>query len=269
MMSGNRLLAGMMIHRDRIMIHHDFACKDDFARLSVVPAGASGYHAPAQTAPTKEEDMRKPHHAGWIWTALLGAALLAPALCLADHPPAEVQLDAGYIMPRGDLNDDFTGTAQGFGADPGYEVGILWRYYLDERWSVAAAFHFAKFSEFEGTDEILGDYSVAATGYRYGLQLRRSFGNPDGWQPFLLAGAGVFRNRFEGRDKVLLEPFDRSLSTLGYSFGAGIRRGDVEIGAAWQINRFTSWRFFATDSAQDYDWDTLCLRFSWLIPRRQ
>jgi len=251
------------------MIHHDFLCKDDFARLSVVAGGANGYHPPRFSS-TKEGGMRKHHDTRWM--TMLGAVLLVlavPAACLAGHPSAEVQVDAGYTVPGGDLGDDFAGTPQGFGADPGYEVGLLWRYRFDLRWSLAAAGHFTKFSDFSGTDEIAGDYTVGVTGFRYVLQARRSFGGGTGWQPFLMAGGGVFRNRVQGRDKVLLDPFDRSVTTLGATLGLGIRRGDVELGAVWNINRFSSWRFFAADTELDYNWDTLSVRFSWLIPQKK
>lgn len=192
--------------------------------------------------------------------------LLTAGVAKAGHPPSEVQVDMGYIMPRGDLGDSFTGTPLGFGADPGYEVGFLWRYRFDERWSLAGAFHFVKFSDFEGTDETAGDYAVLATSYRYELQLRRSFRPGALWQPFITAGAGVFRNRFDGRDKILLESFDRSVSTLGYTLQLGLRRDQVEFSAVYMRNRFSSPRFFGPDPDQDYDWDTVSIRFSWLIP---
>ncbi len=200
---------------------------------------------------------------------MLGAVLVlmaAPAVGSAEHPASEVQVDAGYIIPGGDLADGFGDTALGFGADPGLEVGFLWRYRFDLHWSLAPAFHFVNYSNFKGTDEVAGDYTVRATSYRYGLQLRRTFGDREGWQPFVMAGVGLFRNRVEGRDKILLEPFDRSVSTLGYSFQLGVRRKQVEIGVVGQINRFSSWRFFAPDKEQDYSWDAVSLRFSWLIP---
>ncbi len=194
--------------------------------------------------------------------------LALPAVCAAEHPASEVQVDAGYIIPGGDLADGFEDTALGFGADPGFEVGFLWRYRFNRSWSLAPAFHFVKYSEFKGTDEIAGDYTVRATGYRYGLELRRSWGQGRGWRPFVMAGGGLFRNRVEGRDKVLLEPFDRSVSTLGYSLELGFRYGDVEFGVVAQTNRFSSWRFFQSDHEQDYNWDAVSLRFGWLIPGR-
>ncbi len=201
------------------------------------------------------------------WTMAVLAVLLLPGLCAAAHPPSEVQVDAGYIMPGGDLADGFGDTPLGFGADPGLEVGFLWRYRFDLRWSLAMDFHFVDFADFNGTDDVVGEYAIEVTSYRYGLQLRRSFGGGHaGWQPFLMAEVGVFRNRVVGRDKILLEPFDRSLSSLGYGFQAGIRRDTIEVGLLAQVNRFSSWRFFHPDQKQDYNWDTVSLRFSWLIP---
>ncbi len=201
-----------------------------------------------------------------MFLAAMLVLMSVPAVGAAEHPASEVQVDAGYVIPGGDLADGFGDTALGFGADPGLEFGFLWRYRFNMRWSLAPAFHFVNYTEFKGTDETVGDYTVRATSYRYGLQLRRSWGEGEGWQPFAMVGVGLFRNRVEGRDKILLESFDRSVSTLGYSFQLGIRRQQVEISVVGQINRFSSWRFFAPDKEQDYNWDAVSLRFSWLIP---
>ncbi len=201
-----------------------------------------------------------------LWAAVV-VILLLPGVCTAAHPSSEVQVDAGYIMPGGDLADGFRTTDLGFGADPGLEIGFLWRYRFNRSWSLATAFHFVDFGVFNGTDETVGDYRIRVTSYRYGLQLRRSFGRETGWQPFLMAGVGVFHNRVEARDKVFLEPFDRSLSSLGYSFQAGIRRGNIEVGVVGAVNRFSTWRLFQPDREQHYNWDAVSVRFSWLIPR--
>lgn len=193
-------------------------------------------------------------------------ALLLPGLCMAAHTATEVQVDAGYITPQGDLADGFADTELGFGADPGLEIGFLWRYRFNLRWSLATAFHFVDYSDFKGTDETAGEYKIQASSYRYGLQLRRSFFSGRKLQPFFMAGVGIFRNRVEGRDKVSLEPFDQSLTTLGYSIQVGIRSGTIEAGVVGTFNRFSSWRLFPSTQEQDYNWDSVCLRFSWLIP---
>ncbi len=192
---------------------------------------------------------------------------LLPGVCVAAHPASEVQLDAGYTLPQGDLGDEFENTALGFGADPGLELGFLWRYRFNSQWSLAPAFHFVNYGDFNGVDEAGSDYSVQVTSFRYGLQLRRSWRGVDkGWQPFLMAGMSVVRNRVVGWDKMLVASFDRSATSLAYNFQMGVRRRNIEFGLVGQINRFSSWQFFTVGQKQDFNWDTVSVRFSWLIP---
>ncbi|MGD9549184.1 MAG: outer membrane beta-barrel protein [Candidatus Krumholzibacteriia bacterium] len=208
-----------------------------------------------------------------VWRKFLGGVL--PLVCLAvllASPPtaageAEVQVDAGWLIPGGDLADDFLATRWGFGADAGLELGFHWRYRFNEDWSIAPAFRFADLGDFNGDVDTPQEYRIQSSSYRYTLEVRRTFrsGFP-GLEPFLAMGGGVFRNRYLGWDKEILTAVDQSQSTLGLFAHAGFRFKEVELGVVYNRNRFASWRFFTGDREREFDWDTVCVRMSWVIP---
>lgn len=196
--------------------------------------------------------------APFLWT---GPAAAGP------RPPGEVSVDAGWVVPRGDLDDSFTAAPLGFGAEPGVEVGFRWRYWVSDRWSLAPAFHFAAPRDASGLTDAAAEYRIKTSTFGYSLEVMRIFGAADDpWRPFVAAGSGLYRNRLSGLTKDLQTPLEASVTSLGHFARAGLRAGSFEVSVIYTLNRFTTWRFFWTAQEQPYDWDTLAVRAGWILP---
>ena len=192
--------------------------------------------------------------------AMFGAAL-------ADHPHNQVIVEFGVAVPYGDLAQDYTETAFGFGATSGLELGFRWRYHFSEAWSLSPAFHFIDYRIFNSTDDVIGVFRISVASLRYTVELMRQFGRAgDTVRPFLAVSGGLYRNRVVGYNKNLSEPFDESVNSLGLAGRAGIVLGMFELSAMYNLNRFASWRYFQTGDEVDYNFDNLTVRAGWTIP---
>ncbi len=205
---------------------------------------------------------------------LLAAALLVT--CLADGAEArrrgggdfELVLEGGAVMPMGDLGDDYFGTLKGMGAETGYMVGARLRTVWRSGWALAPSFHYAEFGDFAATLQDLGAFEISTSILRYGLDVQYFFPVDRGVpQPFVGAGAALYRNRYT--DRLLDERtfYEASTTGLGLTFGGGVRVGALELGIDYHLNRFDSARLPVDFGIKtDYDWDYLSLRAGFVLP---
>lgn len=185
----------------------------------------------------------------------------------AGRPPSQVILEVGWATPYGNLGEDFNATELGFGATDGMQTGFRWRWYASEHFSLSPAFHVSDWGNLSGTNEELGDYRVECYTYAYTLEAMLRTSDPEAaLRPFLGVAAGLFRNRVVGFTKTFTTSFDESVNTLGFALRAGFAVSDLEFSVVYNLNRFSTWRFFDTGIDQPYDWDNLSVRGAWSIP---
>ena len=202
---------------------------------------------------------------------LLIAAVTWPlAASAADPAPSSrILVEVGWARPYGDLDGAFPAeeSGLGFGVKDGLELGFRWRWHLSPSVSLSPSFHVVDYRDFRGTDEVAGDYRVAATSLRYALELMISQGDPDATlRPFLGVSAGWYRNRYKGWDKGLTEELDESYNTLGLALRGGVRVAPFELSLVYHTNRFSTWGLFGGGEPVDYSWDNLGLRAGWILP---
>jgi len=184
-----------------------------------------------------------------------------------DRPRSDVLVEAAWARPKGELARDFNESSLGIGANDGLELGFRWRYYFSDAVSLSPAFHFLDYRDFESTDDLVGDYRIAASSLRYTLELMYRRGDESSpLRPFLAISGGLYRNRVAGFNKGVTEPFDESVNTVGYGIRGGLGWGPFEISAVYHLNRFASWRYFQTGSEENYNWDSFSVRAGWIIP---
>lgn len=201
-----------------------------------------------------------------ILLVLLAAAVAGPAAA-GDRPGGQVVVEFGLPVPYGDLGDDYLDAPLGFGASGGLEAGFRWRLPLSNLLSLSPAFHFTDYGGVAGTDPLLGGYILDCSTYAYTLEARLGAAGPGTrLRPFLALGAGLLRNRAVGTDKETGRGFDDAINTFGASLRVGVALDQLEISVLYRLNRFSTWRFFRADQAQDYAWDALVLRGAWAIP---
>ena len=199
-------------------------------------------------------------------------ALLALfALLVAAAPPAaaggpvpEVLLEAGAVAPLGDLGDDYE-EPLGFGAGLGYQVGFRFRLQYASGWAVAPSFHYVKPRTRIGTDAVLGEIKTATSMYRYGIdaqyRLPARAGAPS---LFLTGGLAVVRDRLREDDREG-QFFAESCNALAVAAGVGVRLDRLEITAQYEVNRFTTNRFWSPQNT-GYNWDTISVRVGLALP---
>jgi hypothetical protein len=200
---------------------------------------------------------------------LLAAAFIAgtvPARA-GDRPPSQVVFEVGYVKPYGNLAEDFLTTEKGFGITQGLELGFRWRYRFSENWSISPGFHFTDYRNFSGENDEIGAYRIKPTTLCYDLEVMYVMGGEDTtFRPLVAVSGGFSRNRVEGYWKTWDKAFDSSVNALTVAARAGFLVWGFEFTAVYNINRFTTWRFFNTGYEEDYNWDNLVLRVGWIIP---
>jgi len=165
-----------------------------------------------------------------------------------DSPGSQVVVEAGMIVPYGQLGADFGKTRLGFGASEGLEIGFNYRIFLSQAVSIAPSFLFLDYGNYNGVDDEIGDFRVQSSSYHFTL------------------GAGLFRNRVTGFYQDNTKAMDRSINTMGYSLRAGIQLIGLEFSVVYNINRFNTWQFYQSDYRERYNWDSISFRAGWLIP---
>lgn len=201
--------------------------------------------------------------------AIAGASLLlllaaAPPPAAAGGPVAEVLLESGAVAPLGDLGDDYA-EPLGFGAKLGYQIGFRFRLRFPSGWAVSPSFHYVKPRTHiidEGTpDEIASSTSM----YRYGVDAQyRLPARPGAPALYVTGGLAVVRDRLR-EDDAAGQYFAESCNALAVAAGAGLRLDRVEITAQYEVNRFTTNRFWDPRDT-GYSWDTISLRVGLALP---
>lgn len=184
-----------------------------------------------------------------------------------DKPDSQVVVEVGVAIPYGNLGADFENTRLGLGATDGLEIGFSYRIFLSQTVSIAPAFLFLDYGNYEGSRGDLEDFRVQSSSYRYGAELMIKMpGSEKAFRPFLAAGAGLYRNRVTGFYQDNTKALDQSVNTMGYSLRAGMQVVGFELSVVYHINRFNTWQFYQSDYRERYNWDSLGFRAGWLIP---
>ncbi len=173
-------------------------------------------------------------------------------------------LEGGWAVPLGDLADGLDETPTGVGARPGFELGVRWRFELSPRWSLGPAVHFLGYGDATGLGAD-GEDSLAPSALIYSVEALVA--ERDG-RARLFAGLApcMMHRRLSGPGKDHLTKIKDTNTGLGLSARVGVRLGTSEISVVYHLNRFASYGFFAAGSERDYNWDTVVLRFGWLLP---
>lgn len=215
--------------------------------------------------------------------------LLAPIAALALPPPgagggpavvdeiapgvptfrrAEVVMETGLALPRGDLGESFENTARGYGAEPGYILGLRVRLYLNRNVTLAPAFSYTEFGDFDGYDAAGESYKVVARVLRYGLDLGYTASGGHGQvRPFAAVGVAVARNKYREEYSVDETYYAAGVNTFQWTVAGGVRWRDFELSLSWEGNTFETARFFPVAEPQDYDWSHLGVRLAYVLPR--
>ncbi len=241
-------------------------------------------------AETPPKGLPMPHRTAAIVlvTAAL-AMLMAPAAAWALQPPrgggetrvvdeiapgvpvfrrAEVVMEMGLALPRGDLGESFEGTARGYGAEPGYILGLRVRLYLNRNITLAPAFSYTEFGDFDGYDAAGESYKVVSRVLRYGLDLGyTASGSHDQLRPFASLGVAVARNKYREEYSADETYYAAGVNTFQWTVAGGVRWRDFELSLAWEGNTFETARFFPVSSPEDYDWSHLGVRLAYVLPR--
>ncbi len=185
-----------------------------------------------------------------------------------DPLAGKVIVEAGLAMPYGNLGDDFETSRLGLGALPGLELGFRYRFMLSPGFSVSPAFHLVDYRNMEGFNTEAEEFKIEAISMRYSVEMMlMSTGTSSRVpRPFLALGAGLYRNRVKGFINGFEEAHDASISSLGVSLRGGVQVLDFELSLVYNVNRFNTWNFHASDYRERYNWDNLGVRVGWLLP---
>lgn len=179
--------------------------------------------------------------------------------------PFELVVEAGAVLPQGDLGDDFLGTVKGMGAGTGFELGARLRYLLGDRTAVGPAVHYADLGDW---DDVFDDganlvpYYVRTSVLRVGVDLQQFLApRQSEVRPYLTLGLAFYRNRYEDwveGDGV----YEATTNNLGVAVGGGVAMGPVELSAVWNYNPVESRELPAGDGALDdsFDWSFVAVR---------
>ncbi|MFH1844897.1 MAG: hypothetical protein ABIF77_17030 [bacterium] len=200
-------------------------------------------------------------------TLLIVLALVPNVLASRYFYESEVLLEGGVALPGGDLVDDWTDIEkQGFGAETGYEVGLRYRQFVSPNLALSPSFHYVDFGNFATETATQGAIIVATSILRYGLDVQyftaAGQGRP---QLFLSGGAALCRNRYRD-DSEISGVYTAPVNALCFAAGGGIRLGDFEVGAYYNINRFDSVRLDYQGRKLSYNWDYLVVRAALAFP---
>jgi hypothetical protein len=193
---------------------------------------------------------------------VLLAAATPPAA--AGAPVPEVLLESGMVAPLGDLGADY-GEPLGFGAKLGYQIGFRFRLQFPSGWSLAPSFHYVKPRTRTGDDAVLGEIETSTSMYRYGVDAQyRLPARPGAPALFVTGGLAVVRDRLR-EDDAAGQYFAESCNALAVAAGVGLRLDRLEFTAQYEVNRFTTNRFWDPRDT-GYNWDTISLRVGLALP---
>lgn len=209
-------------------------------------------------------------------TSVLLLLTILPGLAAAEDPePAmleskfrrvEVLMEAGLTLPQGDLAAPADSTYTGFGAGSGYLLGLRTRIYLSPGFALAPYISYTEFKEAEVDfydREILIQTKIISFG------LDATYVKPGPFtrvRPMLAAGVALARNKYRDEDVENETFYKAGVNVLTWSLTAGLRWQDWELAASFQLNQFSTARFYPTGVPQDYDWSYVAIRLGYVLP---
>lgn len=206
--------------------------------------------------------------------------LLSVVVAAADEPmPAltgfEVMVDAGAVMPLGDLGAGLPNTATGMGAELGYRLGLRLRWTGDHGLFLAPVFSYSEFGDHDGVDDQSGKtdgvgqkYTVRASTLRYGMEAGYlSPGATRDWRLHTALGIAAVEQRY--REELVAEEaiYEATLYDVAWLASVGVRRGNLEVALEYHGCNFTTARFLRTGPPASYNWSHAALRVSFGLPR--
>ena len=141
---------------------------------------------------------------------------------------------------------------------------MRWRFALSPRWSLGPSVHFVGYGDATGLGTA-GDKSLSPSALVYGVEALMS-AREGRVQPFAGLTPCAVHRRLSGPGKDHVTLVDDTSTGLGLCARAGVRLGTSEISVVYLWNRFSSYGLFPSDRERDYNWDTVALRFGWLLP---
>jgi len=190
-------------------------------------------------------------------------------------PGFEVLMDAGLVVPLGNLGAGLAHTATGLGVEQGYRAGLRCRYTTPAGVTLSPSFSFSEFGDHDGFNDLSGKtggygqkFKLQATVLRYGLDVGYlAPGEPGDWRALVAAGVGVLQNNYK-EDLVDDEfTYDASTYSLGWMLSVGARRGPLELAMEYHLSSFETDQFFLETIDGEYTWNHLVLRAGWMLPR--
>lgn len=206
--------------------------------------------------------------------------LLTVVVAAADEPePAltgfEVMVDAGAVMPLGDLGAGLPNTPTGMGAELGYRLGLRLRWAGDSGLFLGPVFTYSEFGDHDGVDDQSGKtdgvgqkYTVRASTLRYGAEAGYlSPGTTRDWRLHTALGVAAVQQRY--REELVDDEaiYEASLYDMAWMASVGVRRGTLELALEYHGCTFTTARFLRTGPPAPYDWSHAALRVSFALPR--
>jgi hypothetical protein len=180
----------------------------------------------------------------------------------------EMLMEGGLALPTGNLGAEFLSEDAALGAEPGFLLGLRARIYLSRSFSVAPAFSYTEFGDYDGRDSNDEVFTIVARVLRYGLDfVYIKPGRHKQVRPFVGAGAALVRNKYRENYVEAETYYADGLNAFAWSLLAGLRWRDWELSAAYELNTFSTARFLPTGVAVDYDWSQLSLRLAFALPQ--
>lgn len=180
----------------------------------------------------------------------------------------EVVMEGGLALPGGNLGAELFSEDAALGAETGYMLGLRVRFYLSRGLTVAPAFAYTEFGDYDGLDTGGDVFTIVCRTLRYGVDFVYIKPGPfKRVRPFVGLGAALVRNKY--REEYLGDEtfYKASLNSFAWSVQAGLRWRDWEVSVDYELNRFSTARFLPTGGEVDYDWSHVVLRFGFALPR--
>ena len=189
-----------------------------------------------------------------------------PAMLESKSRRVEVLMEVGLTLPQGDLAAPADSTYTGFGAGSGYLLGLRTRIYLSPGFALAPYISYTEFKEAE-VDFYGSEILIQTKIITFGLDATYLKPGPfTRVRPMLAAGVALARNKYRDEDVENETFYKASVNVLAWSLTAGLRWRDWELAASFQLNQFSTARFYPTGVPQDYDWSYVAIRLGYVLP---
>jgi hypothetical protein len=180
----------------------------------------------------------------------------------------EVLMEGGLTLPQGNLGAEFLSEEGALGAENGFMLGLRVRFYLSPRFSLAPAFSYTEYGDYDGLDVNGDSFTILARVLRYGLDaLYMTPGRRNSLRPFAGVGVAVVRNKYREEFAADELVYAAGLNDLAWSAQLGLRWRDWELSVDYEVNRFSTARFLPAAREVDYDWSRVMIRLAYALPR--